>query len=389
MRQHDNPLRRISRTVCAVISILTAVGTVWGAYGGLANPDNSVLSSLMCLAFPLWVIADIVILLIDLWLAPRWIAAPILSIILSAPTVADYFPCSTSARGITSLDSIERKRAFTLLTYNITSFRDTEGIYPDEGNRTLRQIIDADADIVCLQEVVKKKIEGHVDSLKITPALRGKIDSIYPHRKLTFDGLAMLSKYPFRAERFQHKPGDAAEMCRFDIDMDGRRLAIFNVHLQSLGFKRDEKKVFRELTDMKASKQDIKDVRYKLLTKFKSANITRADQVRRLLGYMSAAGKNVIVCGDFNDVPASYSYRMLRDSGLHDAFEETAFFPTITHHADHFFFRIDHILYRGGLKAIDISRGDTRSSDHYYLMATFLWDADDEEDGDKADTNRQ
>lgn len=377
--QRDNHIRRIPRGVCATLSVLCAIGTVWSAYGGLANPESSPLSGLMCLTFPLWILADIVLLFLDLWLAPRWIVTPVLSMIISAPTIADYFPCSTSSRSITSLDSIERKRAFTLLTYNITSFRDTEGIYPDEGNRTLRQIIDADADIVCLQEVFRHKIEGRVDSLGITRRLRERIDSMYPHSKLTFDGLVMLSKYPFRAERFQRKPGDAAEMCRFDIDMDGRRLAVFNVHLQSLGFKRDEKKVFRELTDMKASKQDIKDVRYKLLTKFKSANITRADQVRRLLGYMSAAGKNVVMCGDINDVPASYSYRMLRDSGLHDAFEETAFFPTITHHADHFFFRIDHIFYRGDLKAIDIQRGDIRSSDHYYLKATFLWDDEDED----------
>lgn len=391
MMRHANPIRRILRPMFIGLSLVVAAGTVWGAYGGTVMPSESTmsaLSGLMCLAFPLWVLADIVVILADAWLSPRWIAAPLIAIIASSPTLGEYFPCSTSARTADSLDSLERTRSFTLLTYNTSSFRDTEGVYPDSGNRTLQQIIDRDADMVCLQEVFAHKIKKRLDSLKITRAQREKIDSIYPHRTMTFDGMVFLSKYPFRGDRYQRKPGDAAEMSRFEVEIEGHRLTIFNLHLQSLGLKRSEKKVFKELTDMSGSRDDIKEMRNTLLSKYKRANITRADQASRIVDYIAEdGGENVIVCGDFNDVPASYTYRLIRASGLHDAYNETAFWPGVTHYADNFYFRIDHILYRGSLKAINVHRGNVRSSDHYWLEATFLWDAPEDKDKTQKDSN--
>lgn len=379
MKRPANPIKRILRPISILLSLIVAVGTVWSAYGGTAIPSESTfsaLSGLMCLAFPLWVLADIAVIVADAWLSPRWIAAPLIALIASSPTLGEYFPCSTSARAADSLDSLERTRSFTLLTYNTSSFRDTEGIYPCGGNRTLQQIIDRDADMVCLQEVFAHKIKNRIDSLKITRAQREKIDSIYPYHKMTFDGMVFLSKYPFRGDRYQRKPGDAAEMSRLEVEAEGHRLTIFNLHLQSLGLKRSEKKVFKELTDMSGTRDDIKEMRNTLLSKYKQANITRADQAARIVGYIAEdGGENVIVCGDFNDVPASYTYRLIRKAGLHDAYRETAFWPGVTHYADNFYFRIDHILYRGGLKAVNVHRGNVRSSDHYWLEATFLWDA--------------
>lgn len=379
MKKAANPIKRILRPISILLSLIVAVGTVWSAYGGTAIPSESTfsaLSGLMCLAFPLWVLADIAVIVADAWLSPRWIAAPLIALIASSPTLGEYFPCSTSARAADSLDSLERTRSFTLLTYNTSSFRDTEGIYPCGGNRTLQQIIDRDADMVCLQEVFAHKIKNRIDSLKITRAQREKIDSLYPHRKITSDGMVFMSKFPFTSHHYPRQSGDAAEMLRLEVEAEGHRLTIFNLHLQSLGLKRSEKKVFKELTDMSGTRDDIKEMRNTLLSKYKQANITRADQAARIVGYIAEdGGENVIVCGDFNDVPASYTYRLIRKAGLHDAYRETAFWPGVTHYADNFYFRIDHILYRGGLKAVNVHRGNVRSSDHYWLEATFLWDA--------------
>jgi endonuclease/exonuclease/phosphatase (EEP) superfamily protein YafD len=58
---------------------------------------------------------------------------------------------------------------------------------------------------------------------------------------------------------------------------------------------------------------------------------------------------------------------------MKDAYEECALGPTITFHASRFYFRIDHVLYKGNFEAIDIERGDQKSSDHYPLLTTFKW----------------
>ncbi len=48
-------------------------------------------------------------------------------------------------------------------------------------------------------------------------------------------------------------------------------------------------------------------------------------------------GGNVIVCGDFNDVPGCRALRILESAGLTDAYAELGLGPTITFNASHFF----------------------------------------------------
>mgnify|MGYP004449285907 FL=1 len=80
----------------------------------------------------------------------------------------------------------------------------------------------------------------------------------------------------------------------------------------------------------------------------------------------------VIVCGDFNDTPSSWTYRTIRGSDLADCYCDCGLGHTITYHENRLYFRLDHIFYKGeGLKAIRIERGNDKFSDHYPLMATF------------------
>jgi endonuclease/exonuclease/phosphatase (EEP) superfamily protein YafD len=60
-------------------------------------------------------------------------------------------------------------------------------------------------------------------------------------------------------------------------------------------------------------------------------------------------------------------------AGFKDAYRQCGFGPEITYNANKLYFRIDHILYRGDMDAINIRRGKLKSSDHYPLLATFLW----------------
>ena len=82
----------------------------------------------------------------------------------------------------------------------------------------------------------------------------------------------------------------------------------------------------------------------------------------------------MIVCGDFNDVPASYTYRHLSE-GLNDAFLSTSFLRT-----GHTFVmrclgvRIDYILHSDKLNAIDFCVNRVPYSDHYPVSATLTWE---------------
>ncbi|MBQ3914867.1 MAG: endonuclease/exonuclease/phosphatase family protein [Paludibacteraceae bacterium] len=102
--------------------------------------------------------------------------------------------------------------------------------------------------------------------------------------------------------------------------------------------------------------------------------VQRAEQVQIIRGEIDRSPHPVIVCGDFNDVPASYTYRHLSE-GLNDAFLSTSFLRT-----GHTFVmrclgvRIDYILHSDKLNAIDFCVNRVPYSDHYPVSATLTWE---------------
>ena len=103
-----------------------------------------------------------------------------------------------------------------------------------------------------------------------------------------------------------------------------------------------------------------------LIRKLAEASAIRAvqaDSIARLVaGYK---GGGVIVCGDFNDSPISYTHRVVGE-GLNDAFVESGNGFGISYNQNHFYFRIDNILLSKNLKSYRCTVDNTiKSSDHY------------------------
>jgi len=81
--------------------------------------------------------------------------------------------------------------------------------------------------------------------------------------------------------------------------------------------------------------------------------------------------ENIIVCGDMNDVSASHVYRVICGDDLKDAWVETGRGYGHSFNRHNLPFRIDQILYRGDIRALEAKRIKDGSSDHYPVMATF------------------
>lgn len=101
--------------------------------------------------------------------------------------------------------------------------------------------------------------------------------------------------------------------------------------------------------------------------------VQRAEQVQIIRGEIDRSPHPVIVCGDFNDVPASYTYRHLSE-GLNDAFLSTSLLRT-----GHTFVmrclgvRIDYILHSPIFTTNDFRVDQVNYSDHYPVMTTLYW----------------
>ena len=356
-----------------VFTVLLAVAYVASAYGGMVNPSETTRYALLCLGYPLFFIASCVVLIV--WLAlGQWKIAAVtaISLLATLEPIGTYFPLNLPWGN--ELSPQERQRSFKLLTFNVMNFTDFDGTV-HERNRTAQYILDTDADIVCLQEGARYE---PITDIKLIKEMLPELRERYPYYTKGIDDMVLLSKYPFELCDEYVTSSERKKVVAYNVNIKGHTVKIFNCHLQSIGLTMSDKEIYKQITEIDGINHiepidAIKEVRSNLFSKLSAAFKQRAKQAHDLRELIDSSGKDVIVCGDFNDTPGSYSYRTVRGDDMHDAYNDCANGPTITYHDNRFFFKIDHVLYRGDLKAIAIKRGDIDSSDHYPLIATFAF----------------
>ena len=349
-----------------IVSVVVYLATILAAFGGRFNPDYLTFPSLLCLAFPY--LAILSILLIVFWAFSRKIifcALGIVTIIICLTPLSVTFPLGSKR------DRTQGSETFKIISWNVLHTQDIrQPDYP--GNRAIEYMISSGADIICLTELRtfgKKEIRNFSDNLK------DSLFSIYPyHASEKRSDIKVLSKYP--VERLDKILLDEGSNCRFDlfrIFFPSNQLIVAMVHLYSFGLSNEERKVVTDINSMETAKSSMNELKGSIRKKLRNAFQHRADDATKLRSVLDDIPTDIplIVCGDFNDVPTSWTYNIIRGDDLRDAYAETNFGPGITYNLHAFYFHIDQMLYRGPLEAIDLSIGKINSSDHYPLIGEF------------------
>lgn len=358
------------RLALKIASIAVFIITLAAAYGGHVNPEFMTLPSVLVLALPY---LAIVTLLIGI----GWLCSG--KIIMAALAGLTLFASWSSLRDVTpiafSKSADEGSRTFKLITFNCLHFADTtKSDLP--GNRAIDYLIKSDADILCLQE-----LQNLEDSKEIHHWSRALIDSLYaayPYRAGEAGAdLKVLSKFPVRELKpdvLSKRPdywNRSGHWRLFEVDIDGFKLPVVDFHMTSFQLSDAERGVVTDISGVTTAKNSYKEFRYEIFPKLGAAFRARAVMVDEMA--QSTMDFNpIIACGDFNDVAASWSYRIMRNAGFQDAYSETNLGPTNTFNQFLFLFHIDQIFYRGRqLKALSVKRLRLDTSDHYPLEATF------------------
>ncbi len=359
------------RTGWTAANLIIGTITVVSAYCGYIPPEKFVAAQALNMVFPLFALLCFLMLVADLFIYRRSMLIAGCALLISTPLLLDVCPVRF---GTPRLTDEEENRAFTFLSYNTYHFVNNHGDDPYWGSMTMSNIIASDADIVCIQEGGALTGWNAVGSAAQRDTLRHR----YPYIIETPERAAeiLLSKYPATLLDTPQPVWGSGQYSAYRLDVDGRRLTVINCHLQSIGLTPDDKEVYRELTDreIKRTREELSQAKADLLPKLFGAFKVRAEQARSIKAFIDSVGGNILLAGDFNDVAGSYAYRTIRSTGLRDAYSDTAFGPTFTYNTNRFYFHIDQVLYRGDLKAVETAIGDSRSSDHYPVTATFIWD---------------
>ena len=99
----------------------------------------------------------------------------------------------------------------------------------------------------------------------------------------------------------------------------------------------------------------------------------RAEQAEKVGEYVHNTPYPIILCGDFNDVPVSYTYHSVKGDKLIDAFRECGSGYGYTYNKKLFHFRIDQIMHSKEGKAIQFKGGDVKYSDHYPISCKIVF----------------
>ena len=146
-----------------------------------------------------------------------------------------------------------------------------------------------------------------------------------------------------------------------DIDIDGKIVRVYNVHLQS-----------NAVSSQAESLIDTPDPRKKrtwinaksVIKKVKWATARRVAQARMVANHMILSPYPVILCGDFNDTPQSYTYNVL-SQGLRNTFREKGLGLGITYAGSIPGLHIDHILVDENFVIQSHNIANVNLSDHY------------------------
>ncbi|WP_305302012.1 endonuclease/exonuclease/phosphatase family protein [Muribaculum intestinale] len=370
-----NPISRLIRFGILAFDILVAAGLLLSAYGGAIDPNKSVWPQIFGMTFPAWIILMLVMVPVSFIIWRKSALLPTAALLIAMPAILTISPLHIGG----ALSQSERAHSFSVMTYNVYGFVDHEFESDDSGgkgakeSRSLQQIIDTQPDIVCIQE-------GYNPNYRFKLQM-DTINKIYPYSNFIPEGGEIIfSKYPFKIVPTPQPAWHTAHYSAYELDVDGHPLLVVNCHLQSIGLTPDDKALYRELTDKRIespTRSELSKVKNSILSKLAVAFKLRAEQARHIRQFLEEHPGNAILVGDFNDVQGNYAYRCICSAGMRDAYADSGFGPTITYIDNRFYFHIDQIFYRGDMRAVDIVRGDIKSSDHYPMTATFVWNAPD------------
>lgn len=370
-------MRKFIRKILLIINVGLALLLLITYLSVYVSPATSWIFAFIAFTYPFVLILNL--LFVVFWLAFRkwFFLISLAGILIGWNYLKGYFQFGRNHPEPSATTS-----TVTLLTYNVRLFnyyqwhRDTAS-----WQNIIRYVHEADPDLLCFQEFITLPGTPH-DFKNLKEQLN---PLVYSHvyytdrvpRKLNF-GMVTFSKFPIiYKEMIDFEESLNGCICS-DVVIGSDTLRVYNCHLQSVRLRKDYNDLLDSLIFNYSEKQldELKEISVRM----RQAYIQRAEQVDILAKHIQGSPYPVIVCGDFNDTPVSYTYYKL-SRHLKDAFVESGLGMGRTFRGNLPYVRIDYVLYGPPLGVYHHSIDKVNWSDHYPVVTRFMLP----EKGDSAD----
>jgi endonuclease/exonuclease/phosphatase family metal-dependent hydrolase len=259
------------------------------------------------------------------------------------------------------------KKLIKIMSYNVKVFDLYNWSHNIETRNKMFSLIDEESpEIACFQEYYHRDSSKYANTDSIIQLANFKnyhIESTYSDKYHQHFGIATFSSYPIIYKGSIDFGYRSNNVCIYSDLLIGKdTVRVYNMHLQSIAFSPSDYKYIDAL-QKNVEAEDLEQSK-NILKRLKRAFVKRSQQADLIGESIVACRYPVIVCGDFNDTPASYSYNTIAKT-LTDAFVESGngfgrsyvgAFPS---------FRIDYILHSNQFKAYQFRTIREELSDHF------------------------
>ncbi|MDO4461359.1 MAG: endonuclease/exonuclease/phosphatase family protein [Bacteroidia bacterium] len=349
-------MKALLNILTLIVTVVIALATCVTYYSSYIEPDKLGTFVLIQYAFPyLWVV-NIIVLVLQVILRPNWrIAIPVLAAIVTFNGAISVFNISTS-------DIPKDKKTIKVLTYNVHYMSmapiDSIGSFLEAQN----------ADILCLQECDARNYKKIKKWVKAYPYMLAH--SAKKKKNISGDKQLLLSKYPIKENRLG---GDIdTYIQRAEVTIGGEKITILNCHLASIGLHSEEIKVFDPSLLPEQEKSNVKKQLKTTHNKMRDAYHRRQEQTRDIAKTIESISTPILLCGDFNDTPISYTYQVVHKRGMKDSFIEAGNGLGNTYNGNLPPIRIDYIWHTDDMEAVYYKEHRVEYSDHFPVCATIV-----------------
>lgn len=340
-----------------IISIVVMVFTFAGLFGGDVDPVGNTAMAMLVYILPVLIVLNV--LLTIYWLIRRrwkYIAIPIVPIICCIPYMGTLF----QLRSQPSEADVDAQNGIKIATYNVLSFgRETSGFKAED---ILAEMKRQKVDIFCIQEY--EDVSGDKKN-------SNKYKEYFPYMVMGQKDMVIYSRYPIKesknlsfgdmemAEGLTKTTNNSAMWA--NIDVKGKVIKVINAHLETTGFNRTLHQAGKMIKQ--GRKMENNRLVEAIYGNYTHGMTIRAGQARLVANEVAMSDVPCIVCGDFNDVPYSYTYNTMLGN-LVDGFKECGSGFMYTFREPKKPFRIDYIFHDESMEGITYYTKEITYSDH-------------------------
>ena len=353
-------MKRIILNIFLALNFLFILVLIFAYLSAYIPPDKYWLPSIFGLLYPYILSLNILFVLFWLIIKPKYLFFSLLAIIVGYNSFSRYFQLKGSTSGDVTLK---------VLSYNVRNFQGEWRKPSKEVADKIRDFLEEEqAEIICLQEV--KLRSASVFNLPQIVEHLPQINHYQYASTGSTTGLATLTKYPVLNMQEIRFEGSQNMAIYTDMVINTDTVRVFNIHLQSYYIDPNKYDII-ESPGIKNEK-DLKQAK-EMGGKYIRATKMRAQQARTIHSEIENSPYKVIVCGDFNDTPVSYTYHKVLGQ-LQDAFVQSGKGIGKTYNGKLPSYRIDYIFYSKAYKAFNFKKIYFPESDHYPISCEFKMD---------------